>query len=276
MWVDAPYTYVADHFSPVASSEPREASTAHTVHPVVVASLLETVLLGETVPPSCLVKVRRCTHPSPPPRNFVHIRAPFAVRSRALPPTPGPSKQRPAAPVRPAKQPDPGGARFSEAAHASGHPDGPAARAGGRGRGFGCGRAVRARVRVRVGALADGQSAPLGSAPVRPLCLLSAHLAALGSSVLPERGPATGCPATASGARAIRLQSRRFRCFSPFRSTSRRTGRRVSSGSSTNSRRRSVESRKYQVSMQTHTRITARTTTQITYHSSLSYLVIEQ
>ena len=31
-----------------------------------------------------------------------------------------------------------------------------------------------------------GQSAPLGSAPARPLCLLSARLAALGSSVLPE------------------------------------------------------------------------------------------
>ena len=51
-----------------------------------------------------------------------------------------------------------------------------------------------------------GQSAPLGSAPARPLCLLRASLATLGSSVLPERGPATGRPATTPGARAGRLQ----------------------------------------------------------------------
>ena len=51
---------------------------------------------------------------------------------------------------------------------------------------------------------------PLGSAPTRLLCLLRAHLAALASSALPGRGPATGRLATASGARASRLQSRRF------------------------------------------------------------------
>eukprot|EP00964_Phaeocystis_antarctica_P006888 scaffold3725_cov48-Phaeocystis_antarctica.AAC.5 len=44
------------------------------------------------------------------------------------------------------------------------------------------------------------------SAPVPP-----AHLAALGSSALPGRGRPTERPATASGARAGRLQSRRFR-----------------------------------------------------------------
>ena len=51
---------------------------------------------------------------------------------------------------------------------------------------------------------------PLGSAPARPLRLLRARLAALGGSALPGRGRATGRPATASGARASRLQSRRF------------------------------------------------------------------
>ena len=40
---------------------------------------------------------------------------------------------------------------------------------------------------------------PIGSARARPLCLLRARLAALGSSALPGRGPATGSPATASG-----------------------------------------------------------------------------
>ena len=35
------------------------------------------------------------------------------------------------------------------------------------------------------GQVQHGQSPPLGSAPARPLCLLSAHLAALGSSALP-------------------------------------------------------------------------------------------
>ena len=48
---------------------------------------------------------------------------------------------------------------------------------------------------------------PLGSAPARLLCLLRARLAALGSSALPGRGRPTGFPATASGARASRLQS---------------------------------------------------------------------
>ena len=50
----------------------------------------------------------------------------------------------------------------------------------------------------------------LGSAPAGLLCLVKAHLAALGSLALPGRGPATGRLATASGARASHLQSRRF------------------------------------------------------------------
>ena len=66
-------------------------------------------------------------------------------------------------------------------------------------------------VMTKVPALAGPQLARLGRAPARPLCLLSARLAALGSLALPERGPATGRPATASGARARRLQSRRSR-----------------------------------------------------------------
>ena len=53
-----------------------------------------------------------------------------------------------------------------------------------------------------------GSRCPLGSAPTRLLCLLRARLAALGSSALPGRGRPTGHPATASGARASRLQSR--------------------------------------------------------------------
>ena len=57
-----------------------------------------------------------------------------------------------------------------------------------------------------------GQSARLGSAPARLLRLLSARLAALGGSALPERGPATGRPATALGAQASCLQRRRFQC----------------------------------------------------------------
>ena len=44
----------------------------------------------------------------------------------------------------------------------------------------------------------------LGSAPARPLRLLRARLAAPGSLVLPGRAPATGTPATASGAQASR------------------------------------------------------------------------
>eukprot|EP00964_Phaeocystis_antarctica_P081784 scaffold51195_cov35-Phaeocystis_antarctica.AAC.3 len=51
---------------------------------------------------------------------------------------------------------------------------------------------------------------PLGSAPARPLHLLTARLAALNGSALPGRGSGTGRPATASGARASRLQSHRF------------------------------------------------------------------
>ena len=51
---------------------------------------------------------------------------------------------------------------------------------------------------------------PLGSAPARRLCLLRARLAAPDSSALPRRGRPTGRPATASSARASRLQSRRF------------------------------------------------------------------
>ena len=52
-----------------------------------------------------------------------------------------------------------------------------------------------------------GQSAPLGSASARLLCLLTVRPSALGSSALPGRGPATGRPATISGARASRFQS---------------------------------------------------------------------
>ena len=45
--------------------------------------------------------------------------------------------------------------------------------------------------------------------PVRS-CASSGHLAALGGSVLPGRGRPSGRPATAWGARASRLQSRRL------------------------------------------------------------------
>ena len=48
------------------------------------------------------------------------------------------------------------------------------------------------------------------SAPAPPQGAVQARLAALGSSVLPGRGRPTECPATTSGARASRLQSRRF------------------------------------------------------------------
>ena len=52
------------------------------------------------------------------------------------------------------------------------------------------------------------------SAPARLLRLLSARLAALGSSAPPgAEAQATGRPATAPGARASRLQSRRFHCL---------------------------------------------------------------
>ena len=53
---------------------------------------------------------------------------------------------------------------------------------------------------------------PLGSAPARRLPLLRARLAAPGSSALPGRGRSAGRPATTSGARASRLQRRRFCC----------------------------------------------------------------
>ena len=55
----------------------------------------------------------------------------------------------------------------------------------------------------------SAQSACLGSAPARLLRLLRARLAALSSAALPGRGRPTGRPATASDARASRLQSRR-------------------------------------------------------------------
>ena len=60
-----------------------------------------------------------------------------------------------------------------------------------------------------------GQSAaaPLGSAPARLLCLLRARVVAPCSLALPVWAPATGRPATASGARASRLQSRPFHCL---------------------------------------------------------------
>ena len=60
-------------------------------------------------------------------------------------------------------------------------------------------RSSFSRVRVRC----------LGSAPARLLRLLRARLAALGSSALPGRSQPTGRPATASGPRTSRLQSRR-------------------------------------------------------------------
>ena len=63
------------------------------------------------------------------------------------------------------------------------------------------------RLPLREFAPQHGQSATLGSAPARLLCLLRARLAVLISSVLPGRGSA-GRPATAWGARASRLQSR--------------------------------------------------------------------
>eukprot|EP00964_Phaeocystis_antarctica_P106111 scaffold71035_cov57-Phaeocystis_antarctica.AAC.4 len=52
---------------------------------------------------------------------------------------------------------------------------------------------------------------PRGIAPARLLCLLRARLAILGSSALTGGGQSTGRPAAALGARASRLQSRRFR-----------------------------------------------------------------
>ena len=54
------------------------------------------------------------------------------------------------------------------------------------------------------------QARSFGSAPARLPHLLSARLAAQGSSALAGCPPATGSPAAASAARASRLQSRRF------------------------------------------------------------------
>ena len=58
---------------------------------------------------------------------------------------------------------------------------------------------------------------PRGSAPARLLRLRRVRLAALGSWALPGRRRPTGRPATASGARASRLQSLRFHRPWPFR-----------------------------------------------------------
>ena len=70
---------------------------------------------------------------------------------------------------------------------------------------------VRVRVRDKANVARHAQSkCPLGSAPARLLRLLRARLAAPGSSAFPIRGQPTERPATASGARASRLQSRRF------------------------------------------------------------------
>jgi len=92
---------------------------------------------------------------------------------------------------------------------------------------------VRVRVRVRVSMQEEphAPSAPsLALPPARHLRLLRARLAAPGSSALPGRGRPTGRPATASGARASRLQSRRFhRLWPSRRSRTARTGARASS-----------------------------------------------
>eukprot|EP00964_Phaeocystis_antarctica_P024401 scaffold13668_cov72-Phaeocystis_antarctica.AAC.3 len=55
-----------------------------------------------------------------------------------------------------------------------------------------------------------GQTATLGSAPARLLRLLRARLVALAARHSQVRGRPTGRPATASGARASPLHSRRF------------------------------------------------------------------
>ena len=68
----------------------------------------------------------------------------------------------------------------------------------------------------RIGGTARS-NCPLGSAPARPLRLLRARLVAPCSSALPGWPPATETPATASAARASRLQSRPFCCLWPFR-----------------------------------------------------------
>ena len=75
-----------------------------------------------------------------------------------------------------------------------------------------CAALLAANMRAQAKAAGRGSmvKAPALSAPARTLRLLRARLAALGSSALPGRGRPIGCPATASGARASRLQSRRF------------------------------------------------------------------
>ena len=69
------------------------------------------------------------------------------------------------------------------------------------------------RTSHQLAALQHGQSASLGSAPARPLRLLMARLVALGSSAPPGWASASLIPATASAARARRLQSRPFHCL---------------------------------------------------------------
>ena len=64
----------------------------------------------------------------------------------------------------------------------------------------------------------------LGSACARRLRLLRARLAVLGSSALPGRGRPTERPATASGARASRLQRRRMNRLWPYRQRVRARG----------------------------------------------------
>ena len=64
--------------------------------------------------------------------------------------------------------------------------------------------------------LSPWSKSPLGSAPARPLHLLSARLVALGGSSLPERGPATAHWSPShrlGGSQASCLQSRRFHCL---------------------------------------------------------------
>ena len=70
----------------------------------------------------------------------------------------------------------------------------------------------------RFGATAWSKWAPRHCpTPARLLCLLRARPAALVSSTLPERGLPTEQPASASGARATHLQSRRFHRLWPSR-----------------------------------------------------------
>ena len=84
-------------------------------------------------------------------------------------------------------------------------------------------RSFRASFQLRMGGGATAWSnCPLGSAPARLLCLLTARLVALGSSALPGRGRPTELPATASGARASCLQSRPFHRVWPSRHRRRR------------------------------------------------------